>query len=194
VRDRWNSRILWSKWTCSAETLALTRLPSAIDTQDSQPPLIAAPPASPKFQLNTCSSLPTITIGVFLQGKLYTPIGVAQVLGVSGARNKGRSGRFEGCSSAGSTSLSWSAELEVRGVGLMLWRGMCYFFWRRGGGTTSGSPHSNADGYPQAAATTISGPATSATPTTFKTNSWIPFSDSRVFCVWDPANGREAGG
>jgi len=172
-------------------TMASTPLQSAIDTQDSQPPLIAAPPASSKFQHNTRSSLPTITIGVFLQGTLYTPIGIAQVLRVSGARHKVRSGRFEGCSSAASTSLSWSAELEVKGVGLMLWRGMCYFFWRRGGGTTSGSSHSNANGYLQAAATTISGPATS---TTFKTTSWIPLSNSRVFCVWDPANGWEAGG
>jgi len=46
-------------------TMASTRL-SAIDTQDLRPPLIAAPPASPKFQLNTRSSLPTITIGIFL--------------------------------------------------------------------------------------------------------------------------------
>ena len=133
-------------------------------------------------------------MGVFLQGTSYTPIGIAQVLRVSGARDEVRSGRFEGCSSAASISLSWSAELEVRGVGLMLWRGMCYFFWRRGGGTTSGSPHSNANGYLQAAATMISGPATSTRPTTFKTTSWIPLSNSQVFCVWDPANGREAGG
>ena len=59
-------------------TMASTRL-SAIDTQDLRPPLIAALPASPKFQLNSRISLPTITIGVFLQGTSYTPIGMAQV-------------------------------------------------------------------------------------------------------------------